>query len=150
MKRLYDSSLGRLEVELNLPIGEVSVWLFDGEGRVVREGGDEWDYADLPDLLQVEMGLPEPEAQSISTRFLDAAKTEGHEQPPPTSPIGTSVAVTVLTGILVALGVGVWTIVTSITVEILGVILLLLVIWLLPAILFLRWWDRRRGRGRPA
>ena len=85
-----------------------------------------------------------------ATRFLEAAKTEGHEQPSLSSPVRTSVAVTVLTGILVALGVGVWTIVTSITVEVLGVILLLLVLWLLPAILLLRWWDRRRGRGRAA
>jgi hypothetical protein len=110
MKRLYDSSLGQLELELDLRIGEVSIWLFDEEGRVDREGGDEWDYADLPDLLRTEVGLPEPEAQSIAISFLEAARAEGHEQPDGASAIGNTLGLMIVTAILVALGVGIWTI----------------------------------------
>ena len=142
MKRLYDSSLGRLEVDLDI---ELSIWLFDDDGRVAKESGDEWEYADLADLLLDEIGLPEPEAHSIAAQFLEAAESEGHGQPPVTSPVRTSVAWTLIVGIVVALGVGVWTIATSISVEIVSVVLLLLALWLLPAILLLRWRDRRRA-----
>jgi len=148
VKRLYDSSLGRLEIELEI---ELSIWLFDEDGRVAKESGDEWEYADLPDLLQDEIGLPEPEAQSIAARFLEAYESEGHARPDVAdSGWGAALALLILLGFLVVLGIGIWTIVTNITVAAVVVALLIVAIWLVPAFLILRWWDRRRGRDRSA
>ena len=75
MKRLYDSSLGRLELDLEAV--DLSIWLFDAEGRVVAESGDEWDWADLSALLHLEIGLPEPEAQSIVANFMESSERQG-------------------------------------------------------------------------
>jgi hypothetical protein len=148
VKRLYDSSLGRLEIELEI---ELSIWLFDEDGRVAKESGDEWEYADLRDLLQDEIGLPEPEAQSIAARFLEAYESEGHARPDVAdSGWGAALALMILLGFLVVLGIGIWTIVTNITVAAVVVALLIVAIWLVPAFLILRWWDRRRGRDRSA
>jgi hypothetical protein len=148
VKRLYDSSLGRLEIELEI---ELSIWLFDEDGRVAKESGNEWEYADLPDLLQDEIGLPEPEAQSIAARFLEAYESEGHARPDVAdSGWGAALALMILLGFLVVLGIGIWTIVTNITVAAVVVALLIVAIWLVPAFLILRWWDRRRGRDRSA
>jgi hypothetical protein len=144
VKRLYESTLGRLELEVDGDV--VSAWLFDADGRVVREGGDEWPWADLLDLLRTEIGLPEADAESITASFVEAAKAEGYEQETESSPLGNAVLWTLLVGIIVTLGIGVWTIVTRITVEVVVVALLLAAFWLVPAILILRWRDRRRDR----
>jgi len=145
VKRLYDSSLGRLEIDLDI---ELSIWLFDEDGRVAKESGDEWDYADLPDLLQDEIGLPEPEAQLIAASFLEDAKAEGGKSPAGAGRIGNTVAMAIVTAAVIAIGVGIWTIVTSITWEALGVAIPLFLLWILPAILILRWWDRRREKRK--
>lgn len=94
--------------------------------------------------------MPEPEAQPIAASFLDAAKAEGEEQPEGANRIGNTVATTIVTAVVIALGVGIWTMVTSITWEALSVVLLLFLLWILPAILLLRWWDRRRSTHRSA
>jgi Flp pilus assembly protein TadB len=145
VKRLYDSSLGRLELELDAH-SVVSIWLFDEEGRVARESGDEWDNTDVGHLLEVDIGLPADEAQSIASSFRGAAEDEGFEEPEGPVWIGMTVGIAILTGLLIALGVGVWTIATSLTVEIATVGLLLFAMWVVPAVLLLRWRDRRREK----
>jgi hypothetical protein len=81
---------------------------------------------------------------SSATSFGEAAKAEGYEQETESSPLGNAVLWTLLVGIIVTLGIGVWTIVTRITVEVVVVALLLAAFWFVPAILILRWRERRR------
>lgn len=109
MKRLYDTSLGRLELEIEPGIDVVSGYLFDAKGQVVREGGDEWTWGDVQGLLQEEIRLPEDEAKSIAKTFLEAARAEGHEQAEPGSNI---LGIVVGCSVLGLIGVGVWTVVT--------------------------------------
>ena len=109
MKRLYDTSLGRLELEIAPGIDIVSGYLFDAEGHVIREGGDEWTWGDVQGLLQEDIGLPEDEAKSIAESFLGEARAEGHEQAEPGSNLLGIVIVSTLLGLI---GVGVWTVVT--------------------------------------
>jgi hypothetical protein len=107
MKRLYETSLGRLELEIEPGVDDVSGHLFDAEGQVIREGGDEWTWGDVQDLLQKEIGLPEEEAKSISEAFLEAARAEGHEQAEPGSNI---MGIVIGCSLLGLIGLGIWTI----------------------------------------
>jgi hypothetical protein len=116
--------------------------LEEGVGELVRERVRDASG----DLLRTEIGLPEADAESITASFVEAAKAEGYEQETESSPLGNAVLWTLLVGIIVTLGIGVWTIVTRITVEVVVVALLLAAFWLVPAILILRWRDRRRDR----
>lgn len=108
MKRLFDSSLGQLTIALEEK-GVVSISLYGDQGRVIAESSDEWDNADVVDLLRVEVGLSEPEAQSIGETFLAAAKSEGHEQPPTRNAV---VPIVFVLGIVLVIAIGLWTIVT--------------------------------------
>jgi hypothetical protein len=51
VKRLYESSLGPVVVELDSELAAIVISRFDANGRVVAETGDEWDWTDVSDLL---------------------------------------------------------------------------------------------------
>lgn len=110
MKRLYETSLGSLELDLDAEAAELSIWLFDAEGRVALESGDEWEQAEVFDLLHSEVGLPEPEARSIATSFLETAKSRGFQQPA-SSELGGAVVLLFVAAVLALLGIGLWTVV---------------------------------------
>jgi len=74
-----------------------------------RESGDEWEQADLSDLLHTEIGLPKQEAQSIDSDFVALAKTERHDRGTP-GRIGNVLGIVMFGSILAILGVGLWTI----------------------------------------
>ena len=109
VKRLYQTTLGRLELEIDPTLDVVSAYLFDAEGRVARSDGDEWPWADVEDLLAKDIGLPTREAKTIAASFVETARTEGHEQIEPSGNIGGFL---VVGAILALLGIGIWTTVT--------------------------------------
>lgn len=149
MKRLYETTLGRLELEFEPTDDSVSAWLFDEDGRVAREIRNEYPAAVVADVLETDIGLPRGEADSIGLHFSEASST-GEQTHTGTSPLVGVLVSTILLSVLVTLGVGVWTIATRMSVDRLGVVasvsLTLAVIWILPAILVLRWRDRRREK----
>lgn len=90
----------------------VFVVLFDPDGLVVKRSSDEWQQADLADLLQGEIGLPDHESQSLAAKFIASATDEGHEQAPPAkTPFLANLALNgFAVAILVLVIVGLWTI----------------------------------------
>lgn len=107
MKRLFETSVGVVEVDVD-PAARISVWRFGDDGRPVQETGDEWENADLADLLATEAGVPPDEARRIDADFARDWVEAGNEAP--AGPGSAVVALTIFGLLLVALGVGIVTI----------------------------------------
>ena len=114
MKRLFETSVGRVEIELDRESDLVSVWRFDADGRTVVETGDEWDNVELADLLASEAGVPLEEARPIAEEFVREWVERGGEPPREPADGGTLVLVGCLVTVLGTMGVGAWTILRAI------------------------------------
>ena len=96
---------------LNIEQGYAYIYLFDADGAVAKESADEWDQIDIADLLHTEIGLPEPESRAIAEKFLAAANFEEREQSGRVTPIPDILLLGgIVGGVLVVIGVGLWTI----------------------------------------
>jgi hypothetical protein len=114
VRRLFDTSVGRLEVEIDGTKGVVSAYRFDANGQVVAETGDEWDNADVANLLTVEAGVPAQEAREIEATLLREWRDAGGSPPfGPTGRLGAVVGVSVVAGVLGSALVGIWTIIRA-------------------------------------
>lgn len=114
MKRLFHTSVGPLEVEVDGVHGVVSAYRFGEDGRVVAETGDEWENADLADLLTSEVGVPVEEAREIAAHVVAAWVEAGGAPPPePSGKVGLVIALTVVASVVASAAVGAWTIVRA-------------------------------------
>ena len=114
MKRLFETSAGRVEIEVDRESDIVSVWRFDPEGRAEVETGDEWTNVELADFLVSEVGVPPEEARPIAEEFVREWVERGGEPPSQPADGGTLVLVGCLVTVLGTMAVGAWTIVRAI------------------------------------
>jgi uncharacterized RDD family membrane protein YckC len=86
MKQSFDSSVGRIEILLDEGSGIISVYRFDDAGRPVAASMENLDFVDLRDLLTVQVGVPQHEANEISAAVTKMARlpqpAPGAVQPP--------------------------------------------------------------------
>jgi uncharacterized RDD family membrane protein YckC len=65
MKRTFATSAGRIEVLLYRDDRMISVSRFDEEGRTTAAAMDSWDYVDLMELFNRQLGVPVGETDEI-------------------------------------------------------------------------------------
>jgi uncharacterized RDD family membrane protein YckC len=66
MRQVYPTSAGRIEVLLYPDDRMISVSRFDEDGRTTAAAMESWDYVDLIDLFNRQLGVPVGEADGIT------------------------------------------------------------------------------------
>ena len=66
MKQVFETSVGTLEVRIDLDSRTIGAYRLDGEHRTTAAAIEAWDYVDLADLFSRQMGVPLREAQGIA------------------------------------------------------------------------------------
>jgi uncharacterized RDD family membrane protein YckC len=85
MKRTFATSAGRIEVLLYRDDRMISVSRFDDDGRTTAAAMDSWDYVDLMELFNRQMGVPAGETDElvgwVREQFASVPRSERVVQP---------------------------------------------------------------------
>ena len=110
MRRLFQTSTGPVMIYVAPDEVGVEAVRFAEDGSVAAYAADEWDNADLEDLLASEGGIPDDEAHAIAEAVVREWVTTGGI--PPAEPInaGTFAAGAIVVGVVGTFLAGLWTI----------------------------------------